>query len=617
MLYYGLVQICHMPCLRQILFLICIILTSALAGKAQEQQSVRSLSFSGNSVFSASELEAQMNTRPKTFLERMTFWKPAPVFSPFVLEDDISRLRSHYMRNGYPSAVINYHTTAIAKGRKLKITVEISEGRPVLTGTVDWQMPLNAEERKLLEDVQGRLQLKPGKVLRDQEVYADESTVLRSFMDGGYPLARINRNLTLSADTSSAGLAFRIQPGPRSWFGNVSLSGDSLVPKSYILQQVTIKPGELFSAKTMNTTQKRLSSLDLFRFVTIRANTDSIENNQVPVAIRVSELPRWTVKAGAGYGAEDRLRLSAHITRRNFMGGARKLILEARHSYFDPVSLDLRFIQPNFPLYRVDLAVNPYFHIERERSYEVLRAGVGVTFLHSFGSRSSAWLTWNSERSILSDLTPEKSLREEDGYSRRNFKSGLTLGTSIDKANDIFDPTRGWKFTGFVSAAGVGLKSDYHYYKMSADVSRYFQPAPRLTLATRLKAGVISPYGERKVSPVEDRFLIGGASSLRGWARNAVSPVDSYGNQTGGESMLEGSAELRFPLYEIIGGALFVDAGNVWRDPFVYKLNELKYNAGLGIRIRTPIGPGRIDLAFPISEDRVKPMLFITIGHAY
>jgi outer membrane protein insertion porin family len=85
----------------------------------------------------------------------------------------------------------------------------------------------------------------------------------------------------------------------------------------------------------------------------------------------------------------------------------------------------------------------------------------------------------------------------------------------------------------------------------------------------------------------------------------------------GGNSVLEGSAEVRFPVYEIFGGAAFMDFGNVWPKAFNYNLERLKYDVGLGVRVKTPIGPIRLDLATPVFENKFRTQFFISIGQAF
>jgi hypothetical protein len=67
----------------------------------------------------------------------------------------------------------------------------------------------------------------------------------------------------------------------------------------------------------------------------------------------------------------------------------------------------------------------------------------------------------------------------------------------------------------------------------------------------------------------------------------------------GGNTVLEGSVELRIPLGEKIGGAVFVDGAIVGQG----SLREATRGAGaltpgVGFRYRSPVGPIRIDLGF-------------------
>ena len=81
--------------------------------------------------------------------------------------------------------------------------------------------------------------------------------------------------------------------------------------------------------------------------------------------------------------------------------------------------------------------------------------------------------------------------------------------------------------------------------------------------------------------------------------------------------MLEGSMELRFPVYDIFSGVTFADFGNIWETSFTYNPDDFLYNVGLGLRINTPVGPVRLDLASPIFEKPIRPQFFISIGHAF
>ena len=57
------------------------------------------------------------------------------------------------------------------------------------------------------------------------------------------------------------------------------------------------------------------------------------------------------------------------------------------------------------------------------------------------------------------------------------------------------------------------------------------------------------------------------------------------------------AAELRFPLARRLGGAAFVDLGNVWSDDWTVQFRDLRSDFGVGVRYLTPVGALRADIA--------------------
>jgi outer membrane protein assembly factor BamA len=151
------------------------------------------------------------------------------------------------------------------------------------------------------------------------------------------------------------------------------------------------------------------------------------------------------------------------------------------------------------------------------------------------------------------------------------------------------------------------------YVRGGFDVRQHVDLGRETWLVFRQFLGLGLPYGNSVDLPFERSFYAGGANSLRGWSYHGVGPGGYVptGNDIEqiGDLQLELNAELRFPVYNIFNGAIFVDAGNVW----TYNANqampngEFKFNtfykqialdAGVGVRIDVSFLIIRVDLAY-------------------
>ena len=150
------------------------------------------------------------------------------------------------------------------------------------------------------------------------------------------------------------------------------------------------------------------------------------------------------------------------------------------------------------------------------------------------------------------------------------------------------------------------------YVRASLDFRQHLFLGRQSWVVFRQFLGFGMPYGNSEDIPFERSFYAGGANSLRGWGYHSVGPgsfVPSVAEfERVGDMQLELNAELRFPVYNIINGALFVDAGNVWNyspDPtmpnaefrFDSFYKQIALDAGVGLRLDVSFLILRFDLA--------------------
>ena len=171
------------------------------------------------------------------------------------------------------------------------------------------------------------------------------------------------------------------------------------------------------------------------------------------------------------------------------------------------------------------------------------------------------------------------------------------------------------------------------YAKADIDLTRNVQLDYNNELVFHFGLGVAYPYGNSTILPFEKRYFSGGANSVRGWSVRSLGPgkfVGSDGridfiNQTG-DMKLDMNVEYRAKLFWKLGGALFIDAGNIWtlRDypdqpggQFTSEFwKQLAVSYGLGLRlnfdyfiVRFDMGMKAVNPAYDTREEHL-PLLY-------
>jgi len=195
-------------------------------------------------------------------------------------------------------------------------------------------------------------------------------------------------------------------------------------------------------------------------------------------------------------------------------------------------------------------------------------------------------------------------------YIKTNFETGGNLLYAID---NIFDPPKNEE--GYYTLLNIQYAQ---YVRPDFDFRYYEKLGNQHTVVYRFYAGIGIAYGNSTALPFEKAFFAGGANDLRGWKLGYVGP-GSYHNDTTstgyynqfGDMQLEANIEYRFPIYKVVKGALFVDAGNVWTTrpspqlpggviTLTTFIPEIAISTGLGLRLDFNFFMIRLDPAIPI-----------------
>jgi outer membrane protein insertion porin family len=457
--------------------------------------------------------------------------------------------------------------------------------------------------------------LKPGVRFRDQYITDDNSVLSVLLGDHGYPAAVVTSRLEVDTAQHQVGIVWQVASGQRSYFGRLIIDGNQRVTGDLIRGQMAFDYGDLFRQSKLDESQRQLIEVGVFEVATVTGRLERGQNDTIPISVTVKEAPQLAAKIGGGYGSEDDVRLFGESQLRGFMGGARRLDLLVKHSGLEPYHVRLRLTQPAFFSPRTSATISPFARRQDEPGFVLNRAGGDVGLDHRLSAHAGVGIQYTFERIDLDTTEVAQADRDLFGLEEVYNKSSVDLDFTFDNSEPMFRPQMGGFIAVSTRLSGLGLGSRYHFHSVEVE-GRKYQAVAGMVVAGRIKIGGIVSFDDDDNVPPEDRFYSGGAFSVRGWHRAELGPR-SNGKPTGGKSVIEGNLELRFPIIGIFSGAVFSDAGNVWRGSYEYHLSEVRYSAGLGLRVDTPIGPARLDFARPIFDEDDAIQVHINVGQAF
>jgi len=609
--------------IRFLTFIVSILLVcgNIFSLQGQENYEVRRITFQGNKTLDKDFLLDKMALKEVSYLEKVFTDKEPFLYSQELINLDLERLIRIYQSEGFLNARATLQPLKTnEKKQTLKLTINVDEGEPIVTDSVSITIQSKTENIDSLvekEKVIKELELIEGKRFRDEAINNDLRIIEDALKSQGYAYATATYNLNLKLDNNSTGIHYSVNPGPKSYIGETTISGNKNVSEKFIKKQLKYSDGDLYSKSDLNETRQNLYRLRMFRVVSV--NPEKVPETQkspIPVSVYIEEAPRLNTRLGAGYGTEDKFRAFVNLSYHGFLGSARRLNLYLKHSALEPYSARLSWIQPQFLGMNSSISLNPFINRKEEPGYTTRTWGINVPYTYNFNPRLNSKLTYYFEdvEQLLEAGDEEFSDFESDKFPYK--KSGVLLSTVFDNSNPRFSPSKGMNVSFGFKMNGYLFGSDFNYSKLWADF-RTYRKTGDVILAFRLMAGGINSSDSRQFIPVEDRFYSGGSNSIRGWNRSDLGPKRESGTPLGGKSIFESNFEVRYPLFWRLSLVAFFEAGNVWEESYNYNFNDLGYAAGPGIRIDTPIGPVRFDAGFPLWNEKKSPQFFISVGQAF
>lgn len=534
------------------------------------------------------------------------------IFEEERFEADLERITAYYRSHGYlDMKIVDVKRTFSKDGSKMYIRIKIEEGKQYYTGAVE----MVGNEHFPAEELEQLLALKREDVFTFAALRKDTRALRDFYSSKGYIDASIRPQTIYNQATERMEITYAIRENQISYINRIEISGNEITREIVIRRELAVKPGEIFDGLKVQRSRERLYNLGYFHQVSIDPIPTALPNKK-DLIIRVEEKKTGEFLFGVGYSSIDDFIGFVEIGQGNFdlfnppffMGRGQKLKVRAefgtkRDNY------QLSFTEPW--LFGIPLSFGVDFY-RRDRSwsdYRETRKGGDLRLRQRLVEFVEIGLIYRLEQVEISRVAEDasESIKIEEG---KNWINSLTPSLARDTRDSWLIPTRGMRNSLSVEVAGGMLGGDKDFIKSNFSTSSYYSIFPGHILGFRFRMGTAQSFGDTEVVPIYEKFYLGGANTIRGFRYREVGPFDPETDEPlGGDSMTMASVEYTFPIFEMVRGALFCDIGNAWADKnwkdgdsiFGNRwLKSLNSGAGIGLRFYLPIGPIKLDYAWPL-----------------
>ena len=598
---------------------------------------------------------------------------------------DVLRIKVFYWERGYRDTQVD--TSITPSGGGVKVRFAITEGPPTVLTRLEVVRPPTLLSDK---DMQHQMVLRAGDPLNLLKLDSSIVRLRDAMWERGYADAVISTPaVTVDTAAHTAQLSMTIDPRWRTTIGSITVAGNKKIATSTILHSLTFGVGDIYRRSDLITSQRNLYQSNLFRRAAIVVPPKGDSAKQIEVS--VEEAPLQDARLSGGFNTVDYAQVEARFTDYNLLGGARRLDVDGVIGNLLASALSGQLIFYNLnnrsfggfdvapflqPTWNASVNVTQPWLSSPNNSFGVglfahRRAQPGAFIDRGYGGDATFTRTVAERAPISLDYRYEVTRVEAgdvyfcvnygvcdqptiSGLRAHSSLSPLALTGNVDRSNDPFSPTQGYRADAALEYASQLTLSDFRYYRAMGEASAYYSVTRHSVLAAHVRLGYVHPLGHSGAQNYElhprKRFYAGGATSVRGYGENELGPRvltvppsklgqvvgcdttsaaaveqcnpngplagnaqatlkdrDFTPRPTGGTSLLEGSVEWRFPIWKQLGGAAFVDAGLVGESG----LAELAVSGngavtpGFGFRYYSPVGPIRVDFGYNpgISED--------------
>ncbi len=571
------------------LFVLIATLSSNLFGESKTKLVVRSVNINGVHSLNSFDLLRVIRTKPSSVFNKEYFDRRLVKF-------DAISLKTFCISQGFLSSTVK--DSVVIQDESVNIYFNIIEGDQVILKQAKVLGNYKILESRILDI----LSLKVNNPYNPIALNKNLSELNNEYQRFGKLFNKIN---VYESVEDSAEIMIEINEGKDVYIKSFSIEGIEGINHYLAERELTFNKGEIYHKDKIDHSQRRLLETGIFSFAQISPAPISGSDSTAHLTIHMKQFkPREWQSIGGYYpieyyeGAEPLPGAGAEIGWRNRSINASTTNLNMNlagylipsQDYFYPkITFNINIGNQWFLKRRIPTQIG-YF-LENFKPYGQFKD----SFIARYGFQIVNQNNLTERSYLLSELKWEK-FSETKNLEHRTYK----LTSYIDRTDHPIISTSGYRLTGMFHMSGGILGGSKSFYKIDLGFNHYSIIVNNYIFAGRYKIGKIFGWDSSNSDDSQfDLFYLGGSSSLRGWDMMRFQIDEDTGNPSGDVFRIISNWEIRFPIFWIVGGELFIDGGMLSDKLNQDELKNYLWNGGFGITIETPIAPFRLDFATP------------------
>ena len=611
------------------------VLVISFTVKRGQQSRVATYEISGNVTVPLSEFEANLRLRD------------GQPFSDAKLDADVAAIQELYRQRGFSSAVVQPAVEVVTLTPPpaqvpVAVRIVVVEGVRTIVEALSFTGNDTIGEATL----RTKVGLQAGSPYVPAQLNADRAAVELAYQDLGYQSATVELRPEFTEGGTRIAVQFAIREGPQILVDRVLVVGNVRTSTDTVERELQVKAGDPFSLSAVNESQRRLTSLGLFRRVQITELRHGTETTR-DLLVTIEESPPSTI--GYGLGAEGKVLAQRDengvaterfdVAPRTFFEYGRRNLFGKNRSFnlFSSISLHLRELDStstgaaNLTEYRIlgtyreprlfntaaDGLLAVTLEQQKRTSFSFRRRSASAQAARRLTHAVSVTGSYSIQRTELLSVNIDAEDSSTSSLIARLFSleplrlSSFSSSVIRDTRNDAVNPTAGAYFSvnGQVAARVIGSQVGYLKSFITAQTFRSVPGSSGIVLAGSARLGMAAEFDTDSPIPEPERFFAGGDTTVRGFSLDALGvrhdpsdpqsdTIDRNGFPIGGNATVVLNGEVRVPVRGGLSVVSFFDTGNVFQRLGQLNVTELRSAVGFGVRYKSPFGPLRVDVGF-------------------